>query len=496
MIFAAIDLGSRKLKLKVGQYSNKKWEIFEDIMVDIKIGEEVYLYQKITQETIIDLVETLSFFKKTMEMYHTHDYKAVATSSFRKAINGLSVLDLIFHKTGIKVERIDDSLEKFLTYKAMRDQFSNYSLVRKHAMLLELNAGSADLTLYKHNKLIHNIEFDLGLKKLKYTLMDYDQKSSAPTQLLKRYIEAQVRHVWEMLEKNQPKFFLALGGDLKRIAFLFYKKETSLNREELVKLCLGIYRLDSGLRKKIEASGLDWYESAVSLIFLDVFLGVTSSNEILIPPLTLRDGLLATMAEESYGITRYKHFNEDIIWHVKSISEKYKSDEKHIKVVDEHFKRLLKYPSFEQRLEERDALIIRVSIYLHEIGKYVRSKNYAQATYDLLKDMTIFGLQTDEVLIVSEVCKCVAIENLTHNTFATLSHRIQKLLAIILVCDALDKSKNKSLSIVNVVESPFTLVLQVEMSGDCEIEFIYFQQIQEFFELAFGQKIVLEIKGD
>lgn len=493
MIFAAIDLGSRKLKLKLGQYSNKKWEIFEDIMVDIKIGEEVYLYQKITHETIIELVETLSFFQKTMEMYHTHEYRAVATSSFRKAINGLSVLDLVFHKTGIKVELIDDSLEKFLTYKAMRDQVPHYSVVRKHAMLLELNAGSADLTLYKHNRLIQNIEFDLGLKKLKYTLMDYDNKSVAPTQLLKRYIEAQVRHVWEILEKNQPKYFLALGGDLKRIAFLFYNKEDSLTRAELNALCSDIYRLDSGLRKKVEASGLDWYESAAILIFLDVFLPVTLTEEILIPKLTLRDGLLASMAEEAYGLPRYKHSNEDIISHVKSISEKYNSDERHIKMVDEHFKKMLKYPIISNRLEQRDALIIRVCIYLHEIGKFVRAKNYAQATYDLLKDMSIFGLQTEEVLIVAEVCRCVAIENLTQNDFSGLPQRIQKLIALILVCDALDKSKNKSLSITSLDEFSYSLVLQVEVKGECEIEFIYFQQIQDFFELAFGLKIVLEI---
>lgn len=496
MIFAAIDLGSRKLKLKLGQYSNKKWEIFEDLTVDIKIGEEVYLYQKITHETIMDLVETLSFFRKTMEMYHTHDYRAVATSSFRKAMNGLSVLDLIFHKTGIKVERIDDSMEKFLTYKAMRDQVSNYLQVRKHAMLLELNAGSADLTLYKNNKLIQNIEFDLGLKKLKYTLMAYDNKSVAPTQLLKRTIEAQVRHIWELLEKNQPKYFLALGGDLKRMASLFYNKEGVLTRDELNALCYDVYRLDSGVRKKIESIGLDWYESAVSLIFLDVFLAVTPSEEILMPTLTLRDGLLASMAEEVYGLTRYKHFNEDIIGHVKSISEKYKSDEKHIKMVDEHFKKMLKCPSISNRLEDRDTLIIRVCIYLHEIGKFVRSKNYAQATYDLLKDMSIFGLQTEEVLIVSEVCRCVAVENMAQNVFSELPHRIQKLTALILVCDALDKSKNKSLNIYSLIELPYSLVLQVETNGDVEIEIIYFQQIQEFFELAFGLKIVLEIRGE
>ena len=162
-LFAAIDLGSNALKLKIVQVNRGEMETLEDLSVQIPLGDEVFLSNTIQLETVKEAIETLHYFKKTMETYGVIHYKAVATSALREAENSKNIVEIIRMKTGLEVEVVEDTIEKFLTYKSMRDKLPNYKEVRKGALLVEVNSGSCDISIYNQNKLIKNDEIKLHL---------------------------------------------------------------------------------------------------------------------------------------------------------------------------------------------------------------------------------------------------------------------------------------------------------------------------------------------
>jgi len=120
-LFAAIDLGSNALKLKIVQVISNQMETLEDISVQIPLGDEVFLSNTIQLETVKEAVETLIYFKQVMESYGIVAYKAVGTSAFREAENAKNFIEIIRMKTGLEVEVVEDTIEKFLTYKSIRD---------------------------------------------------------------------------------------------------------------------------------------------------------------------------------------------------------------------------------------------------------------------------------------------------------------------------------------------------------------------------------------
>lgn len=493
MVFAAIDLGSRKIKLKIAQFTNKEWSILEDITKEIKVGEEVYLNQMISYETTMEIIKIMSFFLETMTGYDTASYKAVATSSFRTALNGQNVLSQIERKTGVHVACIGDAVEKFLTYKAMRDYVPDYAQVRKSLQIIELNAGGTDISFYHKNKLVKNIELSLGLKKLKYTLLKYEGSTISPMALLRQYIKAQTSEIEQWCKTYKIRNFMALGGDFKGLASLLYHESDEIRVEDLRVLCRS---LDSEFRKKVEKAGIDWYESASAAIFLENFISLTQANTILLPQVSLRDGLLATMAEEHYNLKRYKVFNDDILHVVKETSAKFHSNMTHLEQVNEHLLHLLKAIEHVYPLMDREVLLLKIAVYLHEVGKFVRAKDYGDATYNILKEVSLFGIEKYEMDLIAEVCKAVATEVHSLEMFSKLPESVQKFSSLILVADAMDKSKKGILTIKNIIDLPFSWTIIALASSDSTIEQLDFEQNAMLFQFAYGIQLNLEVRKD
>lgn len=115
LIISGIDIGSHSLRMKIG-------EVKEDLTVKtldivehpVSIGRDTFNNGKANFETVKEVCEALKGFKKIMEDYDTDEYRAVATSAVRDSVN----IDQIGIKTGINIEVITKSEERFLTHKA------------------------------------------------------------------------------------------------------------------------------------------------------------------------------------------------------------------------------------------------------------------------------------------------------------------------------------------------------------------------------------------
>ena len=320
-LFAAIDLGSNAIKLKVVQVNRGDIEVLEDISVSIPLGDEVFLSNAIQLETVREAIDTLNYFKQIMDSYGVINYKAVATSALREAENSKNIVEIIRMKTGIEVEVVEDTIEKFLTYKSIRDKMSNYQDVRKGALLVEVNSGSCDISIYNQNKLIKNDEIKLGIKSLKYILIELEGRTVNYPHVLRELVVTRTSHIWPNIEAKTLNHFIAIGGDAKQIKEVLFGARDEIPMSEFKSFATKAMSSDYELRRQIESSGINWYEFLATIIVYDVFTDLVDSETIQVPNVSLRDGILAESIEKAYQLTKYKYFNNDVLTLAYEISK-------------------------------------------------------------------------------------------------------------------------------------------------------------------------------
>ena len=118
--FAAIDVGSFEVCLKIFEFSGKDhMREIDCIKKRIDLGSDTYAEGKISNAKMDELCRVLKEFAGIMDTYKVDDYKAYGTSAIREAKNTVIILDQIRQRTGMKVEVLSNSEQRFLDYKSV-----------------------------------------------------------------------------------------------------------------------------------------------------------------------------------------------------------------------------------------------------------------------------------------------------------------------------------------------------------------------------------------
>jgi len=497
-LFAAIDLGSNAIKLKIIQVNNGEIEPLEDISVQIPLGEEVFLSNTLQLETVREAIETLNYFKQIMASYGITNYKAVATSALREAENSKNMVEIIRMKTGLDVEVVEDTIEKFLTYKSIRDKMDNYQNVRKGALLVEVNSGSCDISIYNQNKLIKNDEIKLGIKSLKYILIEMENRTINYPYVLRELIETRTSHIWPNIEAKKLNHFIAIGGDAKQIRELLFEDREVIPLSEFKKFSTLALAGDYQLRRRVENASINWYEFLATIIVYDVFVELIDAETIQVPNVSLRDGILAELVEKEYQLTRYRFFNNDVFTLAYEISKRYKSSETHVKYMEHNALILFKSLKDQYQFHERDELLLRLAAILHEIGKFTRMKDYLITSFEKISNLDIFGVKHEESLMIAHICRLISsseqkmYESNIPGIYNEDQVRIFKLASILSIIDALDKGKKQRIEIIDTDITESSFIISIRRTEETVLEEWSFEFTIDNFANTFG--IIPELK--
>ena len=121
--FAAIDVGSFELTMKIFEYGGRKpMKEIDCIVTGLSLGADTYATGKISQEKVDELCRVLQHFASVMRSYKVESYKAYGTSAIRETVNSDILLDLIETRTGIRIDTLSNSLTTKLS--PVREIFS------------------------------------------------------------------------------------------------------------------------------------------------------------------------------------------------------------------------------------------------------------------------------------------------------------------------------------------------------------------------------------
>ena len=177
--FAAIDVGSYELAMKIYEISVKNGiKEIDHIRHRIELGTDSYFTGKISNDRVDELCRMLTEFTHIMKSYKVDDYKAYGTSAIRETETSTILLDQIQAKTGIKIEVLSNSEQRFLDYKSVASIGRDFQkIIEKSTAFIDIGGGSIQISLFDEDSLVTSQNIRPGVLRMREELTRVSYRS-------------------------------------------------------------------------------------------------------------------------------------------------------------------------------------------------------------------------------------------------------------------------------------------------------------------------------
>ncbi len=498
-----VDMGASAIRLVVAEANpGEPVRILEEASRGVLLGKDTFTHGKIGAATIEATLKALEGFRRIMDDYGVVRYRAVATSAVREAQNSDAFLDRVRLRTGLDVEVIDGSEENRLTYVAVRETLRDHAALGSgDALLVEVGGGSVDVSFLRKGQPIRSGTYAIGSIRLRQILSNWQGSHEQGMRLLRRHIHNVVDDMRRDMPLREAQHFIALGGDMRFAAELLLggkavsKEPRVLPKEPFLALCDQVTAFDAD--QVVERYHLPQAEAETlvpALLAYRELLLETSANEVTVPEVSLRDGLLLDMSqvEDARGIA---DFSGQVLASAAALGEKYRYDAPHAKKVAQLAVRLFDELRAEHGLTDRHRILLEVAALLHDIGNYVNLRGHHKHTQYLLSVSEVFGLSQDDMAVVGNVARYHrrASPQKSHLPYMALDREtrveVNKMGALLRLANALDADHLQKVKDVRVLREETDWILEVDGAGDMTMERLAATARSDFMTEVFGRRL-------
>ena len=513
-LFAAIDVGSFDLELSIYEISEKSGiRQVDQIRHMMALGRDTYHDGKISYEMVDEMCQILRDFVDIMRSYKVSEYRAYATSAMREAKNNQIVLDQIRVRTGLDVQIISNSEQRFISYKAIAYKEAEFNkIIQKGTAIVEVGFGSMQISLFDKAALISTQNLLLGVLRMgemsSHLQMDRHMKNTLIEEMVdnelltfrKMYLkDREIKHLIATGELILYLSRVVVGGKADKITAsdfrAFYEKVLPMTSDQVEEI-FGVNRDYGALL------------IPAAIIYSRV-LELTGAEMFWVPGIRLCDGIAAEYAEET-GAFRFRHdFTEDIVAASRNMAKRYKCHGPHIGFIEKQVLQIFDSMKKYHGMGARERLLLRIASILHACGRFIGMKSPAQSAYNIIMSTEIIGLSHMEREIIANVVLYNG-EEFNYNqvilsddmfrdgkgqmTYSDLTILIAKLTAILRLANAMDRSHKQKLADCRVAVRNGQLVVNTSYGGDITLESAAFENKADFFEEIFGIRPVLKQK--
>jgi len=166
--YGAVDIGSNAIRLLVMSVIEQEGKdtLFKKtslVRVPIRLGAEVFLDGKISENSANRMVDAMTAFKLLMKTHNITRFRACATSAMREASNGRQVAEAIEKKSGLSINIIDGNDEAAIIAST---DLKNLIQDDKVFLYVDVGGGSTELTVFANGKNVASKSFKLGTVRL------------------------------------------------------------------------------------------------------------------------------------------------------------------------------------------------------------------------------------------------------------------------------------------------------------------------------------------
>lgn len=505
--FAAIDVGSYELSMKIFEISPKTGiREIDCIRHRIALGFDTYNTGKISVEKMDELCEVLREFDGIMKSYGVDAYKAYGTSAIRETANTMILLDQIKNRTGLTIEVISNSEQRFLDYKAVATKgkaFENY--MQGDTAILDIGGGSIQISLFEKDTLVATQNMRLGVMRLRERLESLSPKSNRYEKLIEEMVNDQFALFKKFYLKDREIDHLLLVDDY--MSPVLQRKEITVTPGVMErKKYMEFMDVVSAKNRVDLCRYLEVSEEHASLLFYSGVLTkrimeVLGATQIWAPEVCLCDGIVYEYAQQHRLLKNVHDFEKDIIASTANISKRYMCSRKRNEIMESLALSIFDTMKKIHGLGKRERLLLQIAAQLNDCGKYISQTDVGECSFRIIMATEIIGLSHAEREIVAYVAKYNRDEFEYYEALGehtTLSRQaylvIAKLTAILRVANGLDRSHKQKFKDYKTSLRDNELTITVDTDEDITLEKGLLTARTRFFEEVYSVRTVIRQK--
>ncbi len=482
---AVVDIGSSAIRVIVAQvHADGTWKRLDRAQRPVALGRDVFTTGLIGREAMLQSISILLGFREMLDGWNItpRHIRVIATSAIREARNRDTFIDRVSIRTGMKINVIDGVEENHLTFVAVQNAI-NYlrpQFARSGALILEVGGGTSELMILNRGKMVSAHSLRIGTVRIQQQV----HPGLDTAEQIENYLRENVRVTKEVLESefdlSKVRFFVAVGGDA-RVAALHAgtRREehySTIDRAAFEEFIAGLQELS--IDECVTELGITYHEAEAltpALLVYKFFLEVTAADYMIVPDVSIREGVLMTFALGSSRMVETQFYSQ-VIESALSIGRKYHFDEQHARHVAKLALELFDQMTEEHGLDEHARLLLEVACLLHDIGNFIRSSGHHKHSQYIVANSEIFGFSREDIRIISNLVRYhrKATPQAGHPQYAGLrrEHRLTvlKLASFLRIADALDRSHSQRVEAVTVEIVEPDILLRCQYSGDITVE--------------------------
>lgn len=503
---AVIELGSTGIRLLIARTNGENSvEVLDRASKPSRIGRDVFTLGHVTREAMRETVAIFISYRELLAGYGIPPERArvFATSALREATNRDTFVDRIALQTGFQVTVVEDIEENHLMYLAIQHTLQDERdiLAMSNTMILEVGGGSTEIMLLKRGNMVASHSLRIGTVRVAEHIRSL---GTAPS-YIGRIVEDSVRTACNCLEEEMPldgvTTFIVIGSDARLAAMrnsgLRTGKYCILSREVFCKFAEDVATF--GPEELVAKHKISWADAeglATGLAIEKLFLSRTIATEVIIPDVSIREGLLLSVLQGSHDELA-EEMRRQILASAAALGQKFHYDEKHASTVAKLSLEIFDVLTRDYGMDRRSRMLLEVAALLHDIGTIIRFSGHHKHGEYIVANSEIFGLNRRDLSIISNVVryhrKMGPAPN--HYNYIALQREdrlmVTKLAAILRVADALDRRHDSKTGILAFERAEDRFIIKPEKKADYSLERMSLAEKGDLFGEIFGLEPVL-----
>ena len=507
MTFAAIDIGSYEVSMKIFELSKKiGFRELNDVRYSLELGKGVYSNGKLDTQMLDVLCETLNDFKRMMQDFGVVEYRACGTSALRELANPLIIVEQIYRRTGFKVEILSNAEQHFLGYKSIAAIERGFKkMIQKGTAILDVGGGSLQVSLFDKDALVTTQSLKMGSLRIRQRLQELEKTTIHYDKLVEEFIRNDLTNFQRLYLKDRDiKNVILMGDFITDMIFQEEMKDKIITRNEFMK------RYEDTVDKTEDVLAQEMaidpeYASLVvpTMVVCRSFIDIFQAEALWAPGVSLLDGIAYDYAEKKKFIRSVHNFENDILVTSKNIAKRYSSSKSHIQGTMNLCLNIFDSMKKVHGMGKRERLLIQIAALLHDCGKYISMGNVSECSYQIIMSTEIIGLSSLERKMIAYAVRYNTTAFVYYDEIQMLGAgidresyiKIAKMTAILRLANAMDRSHCQKVKGIKTVLKDRELQMVMDSSQDISLELGLLQDKVAFFEEVFGIRLVIRGKG-
>ena len=396
-VFAAIDVGSYEMALKIFELSEKSGvKELDHVRHRMDIGSETYATGQISHSHVDEIIRILGDFKNIMKSYGVTHYQAYGTSAIRETKDIEVVRDLIEQRVGIHIDVLSNSEQRFLDYKSIALKYDQFeTAISRPTAIVDIGGGSIQISLFEKDTLVATQNLKTGVLRIHSTMREVHATRLKYMDLVSELVNSQLSVFAKMYLKDRDVENIIVIDDYVSPVIQKVKKvnEAYVTRDEYFEF---IGQASSVSEIEV-AKKLDMPEDNVPLLYVSgviikCILETTGASSVWAPGITLCDGIAYEYADKKKFIKSSHDFEKDIVACAQNISKRFMGSKSRRETLQRIALTIFDNTKELHGLSARDRLLLQIAAILHDCGKYISMVNLGDCSYNIIMSTEIIGL--------------------------------------------------------------------------------------------------------